>query len=79
MRARADIVVFGTGSFAGRIVCDLAATAGDEVRVAVAGRNLERLNWLTLAANARATIFQRPAQFLARAVDLTEAGGAEYH
>jgi hypothetical protein len=77
MAARIDIVVFGTGSFAGRIVCDLAATAGQDVGIAVAGRNLERLNWLTLAANARATIFRRPARFLARAVDLDRDGAAE--
>lgn len=64
-----DVLVSGTGSFAARIVFDIAATATSPVRVVVAGRNRERLNWLTVAANARAVIFGRPAIFRAFEVD----------
>ena len=42
MAATTNLIVFGTGSFAGRIVFDIAATAQDPVTVTVAGRNLER-------------------------------------
>jgi hypothetical protein len=73
----ADIVVFGTGSFAGRIVCDIAATAAAPVTVAIAGRNTERLSWLRIAANARATVFARPAVFVARPIDLAAPQSAE--
>ncbi|MEA2874119.1 MAG: hypothetical protein QOH67_4095, partial [Hyphomicrobiales bacterium] len=54
---RADILIFGTGNFAGRIAMDLAATAPEGVRVTLAGRNLERLKWLQTAGNARAAMF----------------------
>jgi hypothetical protein len=46
---RADILIFGTGNFAGRIALDLAATASEPVTVAIAGRNRERLDWLRTA------------------------------
>jgi hypothetical protein len=75
--ARADIIVFGTGSFAGRIVCDIAATAATPVRVVVAGRNVARMDWLRIAGNARATVFGRPAQFSARLLDLSHSEAAE--
>lgn len=65
------MIVFGTGSFAGRIVFDIAATAQDPVTVTLAGRNLERLDWLKTAGNARAVIFARPATFQSRTVDLS--------
>ncbi len=68
---RADILIFGTGHFAGRIALDLAATASDPVRVVIAGRNRERLNWLRTAGNARAALFRRPARFMSREVDLS--------
>ena len=68
---RADILIFGTGHFAGRIVLDLAATASDPVTVVIAGRNRERLNWLRTAGNARAALFGRPARLLSREVDLS--------
>jgi hypothetical protein len=79
----ADIIVFGTGSFAGRIICDIAATAATPVRIVIAGRNVERMNWLKLAANARAKIFGRPAAFTTHPLDLAapdavEAALAEY-
>jgi hypothetical protein len=75
--ARADIVVFGTGSFAGRIICDIAATAATPVRIVVAGRNVERVNWLKIAANARATVFSRPAEFVTHLLDLAAPGAVE--
>lgn len=73
----ADILLFGTGAFAQRIACDLAATAGAPVRVVVAGRNRERLAWIRTAANARAAMFGRPAVVATRAVDLTAPEAAE--
>jgi hypothetical protein len=72
-----DIIVFGTGSFAARIVFDIAATADHPVRVAVAGRNAERLSWLKVAGNARASVFGRSAIFTARHVDLAEEEAAQ--
>ena len=77
MAARADIVVFGTGSFAARILLDIAATARVPVAVAIAGRNVARLDWLRTAANARAAIFERPATFVTRTVDLARPDAAE--
>jgi len=71
-----DLIVFGTGSFAGRIVFDIAATAQDPIAVTVAGRNLERLDWLKTAGNARAVIFQRPVTFQSRKVDLSAGDAA---
>jgi hypothetical protein len=70
MADQADFMVLGTGSFAARIVFDLAATAAQPVSVVIAGRNTERLAWLRSAATARAVIFDRPVIFVARAVDL---------
>jgi len=67
----ADILVFGTGNFAGRIVCDLAAAAETPVEVVIAGRNEARLAWLRTAANARALIFRRAARFTTDPVDIT--------
>ena len=69
-------MVFGTGSFAGRIVFDIAATAQDPIAVTVAGRNPERLDWLKTAGNARAVIFERPVTFQSRVVDLSNSEGA---
>ena len=72
----ADILIFGTGNFAGRIALDLAATASEPVTVALAGRNRERLDWLRTAGNARAAMFVSPARFSTREVDLSVAGAA---
>lgn len=72
----ADILIFGTGSFAARIAFDLAATADAPLRVSIAGRNAERLDWLRTAANARAVIFGRPARFIAETADLLSADAA---
>jgi len=68
---RTDILIFGTGNFAGRIALDLAATASDPVTVAIAGRNRDRLDWLRTAGNARAALFGRPARFVSHEVDLS--------
>jgi hypothetical protein len=73
---RADILIFGTGNFAGRIALDLAATASESVTVAIAGRNVERLSWLRTAGNARAAMFGRPARFVTHNVDLSGATAA---
>lgn len=72
----ADILIFGTGNFAGRIALDLAATASQAVTVAIAGRNGERLKWLQTAGNARAAMFNRPARFVSLEVDLSLADAA---
>jgi hypothetical protein len=53
----ADLVLCGTGTFAARILFDLAATASQPVSVVVVGRNASRLAWLRTAANARAAMF----------------------
>lgn len=67
----ADILIFGTGNFAGRIALDLAATASEPVTVAIAGRNRDRLDWLRTAGNARAALFGRTARFVSHQVDLS--------
>ena len=72
----ADILIFGTGSFAGRIALDLAATASDPVTVVIAGRNTERLDWLRTAGNARAAMFNRPARVMSHQVDLSAPNAA---
>jgi hypothetical protein len=77
MAAKVDVTVCGTGSFAARIVFDLAATASRPVTVAIAGRNADRLSWLKVAANARAVLFGRPAEFVTRQVDLMAHGEVE--
>jgi hypothetical protein len=72
MTNKTDIIVFGTGQFAERIVADLAATAPGPIRAVIAGRNQDRLNWLATAANARAFMFNRPATFDAVAIDAVD-------
>lgn len=72
-----DVLVLGTGSFAARILFDLAATTAEPLRVAVAGRNRLRLDWLRTAANARADIFARPVRCTGHAIDLLQDGAAE--
>jgi hypothetical protein len=70
MERMADVLLFGSGVFAGRIALDIAAVAAAPVRVCIAGRNAARVDWLCLAGNARATLFGRPATFTAAAIDL---------
>jgi hypothetical protein len=72
-----DILITGTGMFAGRIALDIAATAKDPVRVLIAGRNRMRLDWLRTAGNARAAMFGTPAHFATQSIDLLEAGASE--
>ena len=72
MTGNADIVIFGSGSFAARILFDAAATAAKPVTIMIAGRNRERLAWLRTAANARAFLFGRPAHVIEHAIDLMD-------
>jgi len=76
MKETADILIFGTGSFAARIIFDIAATASEPVTVAVAGRQPARLAWLRTAGHARAAIFERPVRISTRIVDITSADAA---
>jgi hypothetical protein len=64
------ILLFGTGAFAGRIACDIAATARHPVRLVLAGRNRDRLDWLATACNARAATFGTGVRTRAVAADL---------
>lgn len=74
--SHADILIFGTGSFAGRIALDLAATASEPVKVMIAGRNTARLDWLRTAGNARAALFNRPVRVMSHRVDLSISDAA---
>jgi hypothetical protein len=69
-----DILILGTGPFAQRIACDLAAAATMPTRVAIAGRNAFRLAWILTAARARAEMFARPVAIAGRELDLAEDG-----
>jgi hypothetical protein len=77
MTEPADLLIFGSGAFAARIVFDIAATATEPITVAIAGRNAQRRDWLRVAANARAANFGRPTFFDAHAVDLAEPDAAD--
>jgi hypothetical protein len=70
MGSTCDILIFGTGSFAQRIACDLAATAAAPTRLTLAGRNGLRLDWIATAARARAHMFARPVEVASRRIDL---------
>jgi hypothetical protein len=70
MAATCDILILGTGPFAQRIACDLAATATLPTRVVLAGRNALRLAWIITAARARAEMFSRPVAIEGREIDL---------
>lgn len=69
-----DILITGTGAFAGRMALDIAAVARRPLRVVIAGRNRARLGWLRTAGNARAAMFGSPARFATHAIDLLEPG-----
>src|SRR5262245_2707407 len=71
MTGACDILILGTGPFAQRIACDLAATAAQATRVAVAGRNVFRLAWILTAARARAEMFARPVAVEGHEIDLS--------
>src|SRR5262245_52489840 len=70
------ILIFGSGSFAQRIACDLAATTGEPIALGLAGRNPTRLAWIATAARARAHMFARPLRLSTYAVDLGAPGAA---
>ena len=78
MARACDILIFGSGSFAQRIACDLAATTTEPIALGLAGRNGARLAWIATAARARAHMFDRPLHLSTYAVDLgqPEAAGA---
>src|SRR5262245_66039747 len=76
MARACDILIFGSGSFAQRIACDLAATATEPITLGLAGRNAARLAWIATAARARAHMFARPLGVATYAVDLHAAGAA---
>jgi hypothetical protein len=76
MHRDCDILIFGTGSFAQRIACDLAATATKPLRIDIAGRNALRLAWIRTAAQARADMFARPVRIITHTIDLAADGGA---
>jgi hypothetical protein len=65
-----DILIAGTGSFAARILFDLAATARTPVTVVIAGRNASRAAWMRTAALARAAMFGRPVRVTVRLLDI---------
>jgi hypothetical protein len=71
-----DVLIFGTGSFAQRIACDLAVTAAAPTRLTIAGRNRLRLDWIGTAARARAHMFSRPVEVATFKVDLAAADAA---
>lgn len=75
--AGCDILISGTGGFAARIAFDIAATAREPVAVIIAGRNLERLNWLRTAANARAALFGAKARFTTHSIDLLASDASD--
>lgn len=64
-----DLVLCGTGTFAARILFDLAATAPRALSVLLVGRNAMRLAWLRTAANARAAMFGTRVRVTERAID----------
>ena len=76
MTAQADIAIFGTGSFAARILFDLAATAPAGLSVAIAGRDAPRLAWLRTAAAARAAMFGTGVRVAEHRLDALSAEAA---
>lgn len=68
----ADVVIFGTGSFASRIVFDLAATAARPIAVLLVGRDPGRLAWIRTAALARAAMFGRTLSLETRRLEAFE-------
>lgn len=75
MTTACDILILGTGPFAQRIACDLAATATEPTRIVLAGRNAFRLAWILTAARARAQMFARPVAIASRDIDLSGSVG----
>lgn len=75
--SKADILIFGAGSFATRILFDIAATAQGPVTVTVAARKPERLAWLKTGAMARAHMFARPVRVSTLVADLSSVEAAD--
>ena len=72
MPKKFDILITGTGFLAERVAFDLAVVAEKPIEVAVCGRHpeeKERLEWLGMAANARAALFARPVNISTLAID----------
>lgn len=76
MPTETTILLSGTGAFAARILFDIAATAQTPVRVVLAGRNRERLQWLKVAAGSRAAIFGTSVTVATHETDLLTEGAA---
>jgi hypothetical protein len=76
MTHETTILLSGTGAFAARILFDMAAAASAPTRIVLAGRNRERLQWLKVAAGARAAIFGTPVTVVAHETDLLTEGAA---
>ena len=76
MARACDILIFGSGSFAQRIACDLASMASTAITVALAGRNTARLAWIATAARARAHMFGRPLRLATYEIDLAVPAAA---
>ena len=64
-----DLVLCGTGTFAARILFDLAATAPRAMSVLLVGRNAMRASWLRTAAHARAAMFGTQVRVAQQMVD----------
>ena len=64
------ILITGTGAFAARIACDLAATSRAPIHLTIAGRNAERRDWLVTACRARAATFGTPVTVTGATTDL---------
>lgn len=73
MTASGRILLIGTGAFATRIACDIAATARHPVRLILAGRDGARLAWLVTACRARAATFGTGVEAEAAVADLSSA------
>lgn len=67
------ILLFGTGAFAARIACDIAATARHPVRLVLAGRDRDRLDWLVTACRSRAATFGTGVETTATGADLSSS------
>lgn len=74
MSGRGRILLFGTGAFAARVACDIAATAPVPLALTIAGRDADRLAWLVTAARARAATFGRDVEADAVTADFSTPG-----
>lgn len=72
-----DLLVTGTGSLAQAVLFDLMAIATAPLSVMVIGRRGDRLQWLSTAANARASAFGTAHRVAYRVVDWSAQGDLE--